>query len=100
MRSHLTCLLLILTPLAGACTAPAPPAEPQLAMRATIRDIMESIIDPSADFLFESVHQVVDENGIRDVEPRTDEEWAMVRHHAFVLLEAPNLLTMEGRKVA
>jgi hypothetical protein len=61
---------------------------------------METIVDPSADFLFESVAQVVDENGIRDIEPRTDEEWAMVRRHAFILLEAPNLMTMEGRKVA
>jgi hypothetical protein len=101
MRAHLTCLLMVLTPLA-ACTAPAPPApaEPQLAAKATIRDMMHSIVDPSADVLFESVHQVVDEKGIRDVEPRTDEEWATVRSHALILLEAPNLMTMEGRKVA
>jgi hypothetical protein len=41
-----------------------------------------------------------DENGITHKAPRTDEEWQEVRNHALVLLEAPNLLTMEGRKVA
>jgi hypothetical protein len=67
---------------------------------ATIKDIMDSMVDPSGDFIFESVVQIADENGIREKAPKTDEEWAEVRRHALVLLEAPNLLTMEGRKVA
>ena len=99
MRVHLTCLLIIVAALAGACTATSP-AEPKLEATTTIRDIMDSMVDPSADFLFESVSQIVDESGTRNIEPRTDEEWAEVRRRATNLFEAPNLVAMEGRKVA
>lgn len=61
---------------------------------------MDSMIDPSADFLFESVATISDEQGIREIAPRTDEEWQEVRRRAIVLLEAPNLLIMRGRAVA
>jgi hypothetical protein len=84
---------------AGAC-AKAPPPSSDLLKPATIKDIMDSMVDPSGDFLFESVQEIADENGVREKAPQTDEEWEQVRHRAFVLLEAPNLLTMEGRKVA
>jgi hypothetical protein len=67
---------------------------------ATIKDIMDSMVDPSGDFLFQSVQQISDEKGIREKAPQTKEDWDNVRHHLFVLLEAPNLLTMEGREVA
>src|SRR6185436_7738747 len=62
--------------------------------------IMDSMVDPSGDFMFDSVAQIADEHGITEKAPKTDEEWEEVRHHALILLEAPNLLTMEGRKVA
>lgn len=84
---------------AGAC-AKAPPPAPDLLKPATIKDIMDSMVDPSGDFLFESVQEIADEKGVREKAPQTDEEWEEVRHRAFILMEAPNLLTMEGRKVA
>ena len=77
----------------------APPA-PDLLRTATIKDIMDSMVDPSGDFMFESVQEIADEHGISEKAPKTDEEWEEVRHHLFILLEAPNLLTMEGRQVA
>jgi hypothetical protein len=61
---------------------------------------MDSMIDPSADYLFETIVQIVDETGIIDKTPQTDEEWKEVRRHALILLEAPNLMTTPGRKVA
>jgi hypothetical protein len=84
----------------GASCAKAPPAEPQLAKPATIKDIMDSMVDPSGDFLFESLVEIADEKGIRQKAPETDEEWHEVRARAIMLLEAPNLLVMPGRKVA
>src|SRR5262245_49104572 len=86
--------------LAGGCRAQAPPPSADLLRTATIKDIMDSMVDPSGDFLFESVVQIADEKGITEKAPQTDDEWEAVRHHALILLEAPNLLTMEGRKVA
>ena len=67
---------------------------------ATIKDIMDSMIDPSAEFLFASVAMVGDEHGITEKAPQTDEEWKEVRRRVIQLLEAPNLLVMKGRKVA
>ena len=61
---------------------------------------MDSMVNPSGDFVFESVQEIADEHGITEKAPKTDEEWESVRRHLFVLLEAPNLLTMEGRQVA
>jgi len=86
--------------LAAACSRPAAPAAPDLLRTATIKDIMDSMVDPSGDVLFESVVQIADEQGAREKFPQTAEEWDNVRNHALILLEAPNLLTMEGRKVA
>ena len=61
---------------------------------------MDSMVDPSADYIFESVAQIADEHGITDKAPHTDEEWKEVRRRAVQLLEAPNLLVIRGRKVA
>jgi len=61
---------------------------------------MDSMVDPSGDFMFDSVAEIADDRGITHKAPHTDEEWKEVRHHALILLEAPNLLAMEGRKVA
>src|SRR5262245_30218857 len=95
MKTYGLLLIVILTPVACARTA-----APQLSRPATIKDIMDSMVDPSGDFLFESLKEIADEKGVRQIAPETDEDWAMVRRHALILLEAPNLLTMEGRKVA
>jgi cytochrome c556 len=85
--------------VAGACSRREPPPT-DLVRSATIKDIMDSMVDPSGDFLFESVAEIADERGVTEKAPQTDQEWAQVRRHALVLLEAPNLLAMEGRKVA
>jgi plastocyanin len=72
----------------------------ELLRPATVKDIMDSMVDPSGDFMFESIQEIADEHGIHENAPHTDKEWEAVRRHLFVLLEAPNLLTMEGRKAA
>ena len=67
---------------------------------ATIKDLMDSIVDPSADVIWESVSQTVDSSGTVDRMPRTDEEWAEVRRAAIRLAEGANLLLIPGRHVA
>jgi hypothetical protein len=67
---------------------------------ATIKDIMHSMVDPSGDFLFKSVQEIADEQGIRQKAPETDAQWEDVRDRLRVLLEAPDLLTTEGRLAA
>jgi len=67
---------------------------------ATIKEIMHSMADPSGDFVFESVQQIADSRGIREKSPRTDAEWAEVRHHLAVLYEIPRLIAMRARQAA
>ncbi|CAG0989866.1 hypothetical protein MTYP_02225 [Methylophilaceae bacterium] len=67
---------------------------------ATIQDIMVAQIDPAADALWESVSSTTTAEGTEDKQPRTEEEWSIVRHHAITLAEAANLLVLEGRRVA
>ncbi len=102
MRIYHWGLIAILLVIGSGCARAEPkqPPAPDLLKTATIKDIMESMVDPSADFMFESVQQIADERGITEKAPKTDKEWGEVRHHAFILLEVPNLLTMEGRKAA
>lgn len=75
-------------------------APPEFTNTATIKDLMVSMIDPSADYLWDSVATTVSPNGLGSREPRTDKEWAAVRRNTIVLLEATNLLMIPGRHVA
>jgi hypothetical protein len=67
---------------------------------ATIKDIMHSMVDPSGDFLFKSVQQIADEHGVTEKAPKTDADWEDVRQRVLVLLQAPDLLTAQGRLAA
>src|SRR5262244_1102226 len=58
---------------------------------ATIKDIMDSMVDPGADFIWESVATVISAKGVEDRAPHTDEEWKEVRRRAIMLMEATNL---------
>lgn len=83
--------------------SPAPTttsAESRFRLSATIQEIMLAQVDPAADMLWESVQTITTAKGIEEIRPRTDAEWLGVRHNALVLLEATNLLAMEGRLVA
>jgi len=83
----------------GGATQPAQPAQ-QYRLTATIQDLMDGIIDPSADVLWDSVAYIATPKGVEDRQPRTDEEWKTVRNSAITLIEAANLLSMPGRSVA
>lgn len=67
---------------------------------ATLQEIMTDIIDPNIDYVWNSVATVSTKKGIEERAPKTDEDWAAVKQHALVVLEASNLLLIEGRPVA
>src|SRR5215469_16676377 len=83
-------------------TQPAANAEPQAEYRltATVKDIMDALVDPGSDYIWDSVETVVSAKGVEEKAPKTDEDWKQVRNHAIMLLEATNLLQMPGRHVA
>ena len=67
---------------------------------ATIRDLMEGLIDPSADAIWESVQIEATLAGTRRKAPESDDEWRAVRRHALTIAEAANLLLVPDRAVA
>src|SRR5262245_5368168 len=85
--------VVLLGGIGTACGTP-PAAQPEYRPTATIKDIMDSIVDPSADELWESVATVVTATGTEERQPRTDEEWKAVRQDAIRIVEAANLLLM------
>jgi hypothetical protein len=87
---------------ASPATSPPAPAASTQSMKpvAGIKDLMAYMIDPAADFLWESVSTVTTEKGTVENQPRTDAEWKEVRRQAIVLTEAANLLLVDGRHVA
>ncbi len=89
----------------GGCSAskPADPPAPAASLytpTSTIKDIMDSEVDPNADLLWAAVSTTITAKGTELKEPHTDDEWKEVRRHAITLFEATNLIVMPGRHVA
>ena len=88
--------------IAGArTTQAATPAEapPAITPVATVKQIMDSIVQPGATVVFDSVGTIVDATGIHENQPRTDAEWATVGASAAALVESANLLVMGNRAI-
>jgi cytochrome c556 len=66
----------------------------------SILEIMESIVMPSAQTIWDSVAVDVTEKGTVEKGPVTDEDWAKLRWTAVTLAESTNLLIVQGRRVA
>jgi hypothetical protein len=77
-----------------------PRTGPDRRIMLTIKDLMESVVDPSADVIWNAVGTVADKQGLRDLSPKTPEDWQEVRRAAVRLIEGGNLLTMPGREAA
>jgi len=90
-------LAIFVVALIAGCKAapPPPPPAPEFRPNSPIVEIMEYMVEPSADVLWESVATIVNEKGIEDRRPRTDEEWTVVKRSAVTLVEATNLLLID-----
>jgi hypothetical protein len=79
-----------------AATANASPYQPT----ATFQEIMDSVVDPSSDFIWESVSTISNSTGVHEKQPHTDAEWHEIRRRAMALAESANLIAVPGRRVA
>lgn len=70
-----------------AATAPYRPA-------ATLEQLMVGPIAHAAERYWDAVQTIVDENGTREIFPRTDEEWESAWADALAVAESGNLLMM------
>jgi hypothetical protein len=86
--------------VAAVVPSQAPAAKPSpFQITASIQELMDAIIDPSADALWESVSITNTLKGTEIHQPRTEDEWQEARRHAIALIEGTNLLVMDGRKL-
>ena len=65
----------------------------------SIKELMDGVIDPTADVLFDAVSYDITAAGTTETKPTTDQDWAEVRRHALILAEAATLLKAPGRRV-
>lgn len=86
--------LLALAALTASCGGPAPPP---LRLHADVKQLMASVIDPSADIIWESVGFIDTATGTEEIRPRSNEEWDAVQNAAWVLAEAANSLMIGNR---
>ena len=96
MRSGFFLALAVVAAIASACS----PSAPEFRLTSTVKDIMDSVVDPNADAIWDSVEVVVTLEGTVEKEPKTDEDWKALRRHAISLAEASNLLLIPGRHIA
>jgi hypothetical protein len=85
--------------LLSACsgTPSAPDRDSAFVPVASVKQLMEWVIDPAADVIWDSVGTIYTQSGAKERAPRTDEEWAAVRNSALIVAEAGNLLIVPAR---
>jgi len=85
-----------LSVVAGCAHQPeGPPYRPV----ATVDELMDSVIAHAAEVYWDSVSIIVDDSGINELFPETDEEWEGVWAAAMSIAESGNLLMMPPRAV-
>jgi hypothetical protein len=92
-------LLLALMMVLAGCDADTAPRAPETHYRLVLdsTQLMNWVLDPSADVIWASAGSVLTMEGEQDLAPVDDEGWARVRHAAAMLVESGNLLMLPGR---
>jgi len=78
---------------------PAQAQVPIVTPVATVKQIMQGIVDPATNVVFGAVSTTSTTAGIVEKAPKTDQEWAVVGNSAAALVESGNLLLMGNRAV-
>lgn len=86
------------TEKAGAAQG-APANVPPYAAQITVQDLMNQIIDPEADVIWNATGSVSTKEGTVERYPKTEADWEAQRRAVLRLLEASNLLLIPDRKV-
>src|SRR5262245_54413867 len=87
----------------AASTAVATPAAPSLdsslAPTLSVKELMEHIIDPTSDWIFDAAVIDITKKGVSETKPLSDEDWLKVERGGYVLAESTNLLKIPRRMV-
>jgi hypothetical protein len=77
-----------------ACSGPQPPPFRPVA---DTKLLMQSVVDPSADIIWEAVKTIDTPGASEEIRPKNAEEWAAVRNAAVAVAESGNLLMLVPR---
>jgi hypothetical protein len=92
MRKYLP--LVAVFGLSAACGGPAPPPFKPVV---DTKLLMQAVIDPNADFIWDAVKSIDTKDGSEEIRPKGDEAWTAVRNAAVTVAEAGNLLMLVPR---
>ena len=100
MRAALLLAVAALASCAPGGPEPEPDPQPDFQPTATVEELMRALIDPSADAVWDAVVITSTLEGVERRVPDGDDDWLALEHHALRLIEAGNLLQIEGRPIA
>ena len=79
---------------------PAPSLDSSLAPTLSVKELMEHIIDPTADWIFDAAVIDISHKGVSETKPLTEEDWLKVERGGWLLAESTNLLKIPRRIVS
>lgn len=85
----------VLIVLLAGCGKPQPPIKAV----ATREEIMHHLVIPNAQVVWGAVGTISTLESVVEKQPKTDDEWFNVESSATILMEAGNLLMMDGRAI-
>ncbi len=100
VRAAPTLAVCLFAACAGGAPEPDPGPQPDFQPTTTVEELMRAVIDPAADAVWDAVVITATREGIEREVPDSDDDWLALEHHAVRLLEAGNLLQIEGRAIA
>jgi len=96
-------LILLVGGVLAACSAPEETETatttdgPAFNTSLDVTAIMNLVLEPASDILWDSGGWVLDASGYEELYPTTDEGWDYVRAQAAVVVESGNMLALPGR---
>ena len=82
-----------------AATPAAPSLDSSLAPTLSVKELMEHIIDPTADWIFDAAVIDISHKGTVETKPLSDDDWLKVERGGYLLAESTNLLKIPRRMV-
>jgi hypothetical protein len=90
-------IVILLTGAALSSACSKGPEPPPFKPVADTKLLMQAVVDPNADIIWEAVKTVDTPSGTEEIRPKTDGEWVAVRNSAVAVAEAGNLLMLVPR---
>lgn len=82
-----------------AATPAAPSLDSSLAPTLSVKELMEHIIDPVSDWIFDAAVIDISHKGISETKPLSDDDWLKVERGGWLIAESTNLLKIPRRMV-